>query len=171
MLKFAHDCRQLLPEIDRSQSFYMIADGEAIQIQPYDDEDVLSEVEKFNVDIGKGPASCTNTIGNACDRSHLFKAAKKSLQSVSSVTRVDFEDLVLENKIFGAIENDHRQLAAERRRNICKGLVKIARSLNKVVDWGLSNIDVALRAKSEICWKDKQISDGYILQLINLKID
>jgi hypothetical protein len=51
MLKFAHDCRQLLPEIDRSQNFYMIADGEAIQIQPYDDEDVLSEVEKFNVEF------------------------------------------------------------------------------------------------------------------------
>jgi hypothetical protein len=87
MLKFAHNCRQLLPEIDRSQSVYIFADGEAMQIQLYDDEDVLSEVEKFNVDIGKGPASCTNTIGNACDRSHLFKAAKKTLKSVSSMTR------------------------------------------------------------------------------------
>lgn len=134
MPNFVQQCRQLLSEDDQSQSFYMTADGEALQMQPFDGDDVMVLLQNINVDLGKGPASCTNTIGNACDRSHLFKAAKKTLKSINSETEVDFIDPVLENKLFKAMEVDHGQLSTEKRRNISKGIVKIARSLNKVVN-------------------------------------
>jgi hypothetical protein len=54
----------------------MVADGEQLQLQPYDDEEIMTMLEEYRIELGKGPASCTNTIGNACDRSHLLKAAK-----------------------------------------------------------------------------------------------
>jgi hypothetical protein len=135
MPKFVKQCRQLLPECDQDQSFNMIADGEALQIQPYDCDDVAAIVEECKINIGKGPASCTNTIGNACDRSNLLKAAKKTLKSVTTLTEVDFQDPVLENRIFKEIEHHNRQLSADKRTNICKGLIKIARSLARVVNF------------------------------------
>lgn len=134
MPKFVHQCRQLLLEDDQSQSFYMTADGEALQMQPFDSDEVMAILQNFNIDLGKGPASCTNTIGNACDRSNLFKAAKKTLKSIASETEVDFQDAVLENHLFQAMEVAHGQLTTEKRRNISKGVVKIVRSLNKVVN-------------------------------------
>jgi hypothetical protein len=82
MPQFVLQCRQLLPE-DNQQHSYMIADGEALQIQPYDKDDVAFILEEYKIDIGEGPASCINTIGNACDRNNLFKAAKKTLKSVT----------------------------------------------------------------------------------------
>lgn len=135
LTKFVEACRDLLLDDQKAQSFYMIADGEQLQLQPFDDPEVLSTLDNFNIDLAKGPASCTNTIGNACDRSNLFKATKKTMKAVSSVNELDFQDPVLELKIFNTIQTDHSLLSVEKRRNICKGVVKIARSLAKVVNY------------------------------------
>jgi hypothetical protein len=86
MTSFVQNCRDILPEDQRGQSFYMVADGEQLQLQPYDDEEIMTMLEEYHIELGKGLASCTNTFGNACDRSRLFKAAKKSLKSEKSVS-------------------------------------------------------------------------------------
>ena len=131
---FVDTCRKLLPEEDRKQSFYLIADGELLQMQPFDN-DVIQKMDEFNIDLGKGPASCTNTIGKACDRSNLFKSVKKTLKSVTSLTKVDFVDPVLEQRIQKIISKDHAKLSVEKRERIIRGVIKIARSLGRVVNF------------------------------------
>lgn len=132
---FVEQCRQLVPEDNRQQNFYMVADGEAIQVKPVEDDGIASILDSHMIDLGKGPASCTGTMGNACDRSNLFKASKKVLKSEKSLTVVDFEDPALEQVINAYISDSQSSLSAEKRRNISKGLIKVARSLARVVNF------------------------------------
>jgi len=83
----------------------MVADGEQIQIEPVENDEVSKILTENKIDFAKGPASSTNTIGNACDRSNLFKASKKVLKSLTSLTLEDFQDPVLEAQL----RNDYKQ--------------------------------------------------------------
>jgi hypothetical protein len=67
MTSFVGHFRELLPEDQREDSFYMTADGESLQTAPVQNDEVMKKLVEFNINLGKGPASCTNTIGNACD--------------------------------------------------------------------------------------------------------
>jgi hypothetical protein len=51
------------------------------------------------------------------------------------MTEVDFQGPVLESKILSAIAPDHGQLSLDKRRQVSKGLAKIARSLARVVNF------------------------------------
>ncbi len=99
MTSFIQNCRDILPEDQRDQSFYMVADGEQLQLQQYDDEKIMTMLEEYSIELGKGPASCTNMMGNACDRSHLFKAAKKVLKS-------GFEKLAMDLTVKGETQEN-----------------------------------------------------------------
>lgn len=76
--EFVNQCRSLLPSDRMDTDFYCVADGEELQIEPTANDDVIKILNDCHIHMGKGPASCTDTIGNACDRSNLFKASKKS---------------------------------------------------------------------------------------------
>jgi hypothetical protein len=118
----------------RDQSFYMVADGEEIQTKPVENDDISLIPSQQDICLGKGPASCTNTVGNACDRSNLFKASKKILKSQTSLTEQDFRDPVLESKIFSSISTSHPNISSSKAKFLSKGVVKITRSLARVVN-------------------------------------
>jgi len=107
VIPFVNECRSLLSTELEDDHFYLVADGEEVQIKPVDDDEVNNALMESRIDLGKGPASCTDTVGNACDRSNLFKASKKILKSQTSVTVNDFRDPILENKIKSTISENH----------------------------------------------------------------
>jgi len=111
--------------------FYLVADGEEVQIKPVDDDEVNNALMESRIDLGKGPASCTDTEGNACDRSNLFKI----LKSQTSVTVNDFRDPILENKIKSTISENHISISNSKAQFMSAGVVKIVRSIAKAVNY------------------------------------
>jgi hypothetical protein len=77
VIPFTEQCRQYVLPAERNESFYLIADGEEVQIEPLESDNICNSMNEANIDFVKGPASCTGTIGNACDRCNIFKASKK----------------------------------------------------------------------------------------------
>jgi len=136
---FVNKCRLLLQGSLEDESitdrFYLVADGEDAQIKPLEFDHVASILEENKIDLGKGPASCTNTVGNACDRSNLFKGAKKVLKNITSTSKSDFEDNILESKIYAVISLFHPNIPSQKRHFISKGIVKVVKSLAKVVNF------------------------------------
>ena len=49
------DSRQLMPTYLQDESFYMVADGEEIQIAPIEDDEINQCFTDANIDFGKGP--------------------------------------------------------------------------------------------------------------------
>jgi hypothetical protein len=140
VVTFVNKCRSLLydtieTDLNEAKRFYLVADGEDIQIQPLENDEVAKILEDNKIDLGKGPASCTNTIGNACDRSNLFKSTKKVNRHVNSSQKYDFEDLILEDKIFAILARFHSRIGNQKSRFISKGIVKIVKSLARVVNF------------------------------------
>jgi len=72
-----------------------VAEGEVIQIEPVENDEVSEILSHRDINFGKGPASSTNTVGNACDRSNLFKGAKKVLKSQTFLTENDTSKMIL----------------------------------------------------------------------------
>jgi transposase len=137
---FVGKCRNILMASmenteDFDDRFYLVADGEEIQLQPLEDDNVSNILESNKIDLGKGPAGCTNTVGNACDRSHLFKGGKKTLKCINSVTAVDFTDPLLEMAISNTIQRHNPNISSKKRQFISSGIVKIVKSLGKVVNF------------------------------------
>jgi hypothetical protein len=93
IIPFVKECRQSLPS-NNNEHFFLSFDGEDVQLSPFDDEEMIDLLDEDNTYLVKGPASCTHTIGNACDRSNLFKASKHNLKHLK-----DYEDLNLLQKI------------------------------------------------------------------------
>ena len=93
---------------DDDDSFFMVCDGEEVQIAALLKEDVANALDENKVDIvGKGAASCSGTVGNALDRSHLFKASKKVLmmeKKCKTLNPIDFSDASLNNAIIKKIK-------------------------------------------------------------------
>jgi hypothetical protein len=134
VIPFAKSCRLYLPEDMQQQSFYMIADGEETQIKPVECEDICQGLNNANIDFIKGPASCTDTIGNACDRSHVFKSAKKVAKNSKPYIAADYEDSSLEDVISKLFKDYHPNIHDSKRKVLSKGLVKLIRSLSIVVN-------------------------------------
>jgi hypothetical protein len=133
--KFVAARRENLPQEHSGESFYLVADGEEIQLKPLEDDEVCRTLSNCNIDLGKGPASCTNTIGNACDRSNLFKASKKVLKSQSVVSKEDFRDPVLEQKIIVATKATNSHITSRKINFIAEGIVKVLRSIGRVINY------------------------------------
>jgi len=55
-----------------SKNFYLVLDGEATQIQSLDNENIRKLLSENDIDIGKGPASCSGCCGNALDCGNLY---------------------------------------------------------------------------------------------------
>jgi hypothetical protein len=135
VIPFVNECRSLLSIELEDDHFYLVADGEEVQIKPIDDDEINNALIESRIDLGKGPASCTDTVGNACDRSNLFKASKKILKSHSSITVNDYRDPILENKITSTISENHPSITKAKAQFMSAGVVKIVRSLAKAVNY------------------------------------
>lgn len=78
-------------------------DGEKAQITIYEQADMLEELKKENVVVGKPPAS-TTSITQPCDHGSCFKASKAALKKIHDK---DVEDEVTKMKYLTAIFNCH----------------------------------------------------------------
>jgi hypothetical protein len=140
VVSFINKCRSLVEGsskdvVQNNERFYIVADGEDIQIRPLEYDDVATILEENKIDFGKGPASCTNTIGNACDRSNLFKGTKTVLKHITSANKTDFEDIILEDKLYAVMSQFHSGIPSAKARFFSKGMVKIVKSLARVVNF------------------------------------
>jgi hypothetical protein len=134
---FVDKCRQHLPRDIEDTSFYMVTDGEKLQIEPLDDAEVNQKLTESQINIGKGPASCTGTIGNAADRSHLFKATKKVLKTQPTILE-DNADILLSRRVCEYFKINHPCFSDSKANFLADGLVKVVRSLNKVVTYSIT---------------------------------
>jgi hypothetical protein len=110
-----------------NDNFYLVLDGEATQIQSLDDVDVRNILNNNKIDIGKGPASCSGCCGNALDCGNFFKSIKTSLRGKSGIGQENSPnselELFINNKILQT--EGIRNITADRRNKICKGIVHL----------------------------------------------
>ena len=111
--------------------------NEEVQIEPLQNTEVIRVLEEHNIHFGKGPASCTSTVSNACDLRNLFKAAKK--KSNDSLSKADFEDPVLEEQVSLSIASSQPTISAAKKRLIAHGLVHVVRSLGRTVNFQVAS--------------------------------
>src|SRR5205085_1657886 len=78
LLPFVENMRELCEQPDGA--FYLVTDGEPVQMAPLDDPALLARLNEARIDVGKGPASCSGVCGNALDVSDTFKAVKGRLR-------------------------------------------------------------------------------------------
>lgn len=74
---FLRESRRHFDKTDVDISFYLGVDGEELQIRPVEDDDIFNMLCDNEITLVKCPASFTGTIGNACNRSEVFKASKR----------------------------------------------------------------------------------------------
>jgi len=110
-----------------NDSFYLVLDGEATQIQALDDIDVRNILNNSKIDVGKGPASCSGCCGNALDCGNFFKSIKSSLRGKSGIGQENSSNSELELFISNKIteNNNINNLSADKRNKICKGVVHL----------------------------------------------
>jgi transposase len=105
IIPFTHSCRDHISPDELSKlphsNFYLTLDGEEMQCNVFDDKNIIEELERHKIIVGKGPASCTGFIGNALDVGPTFKATKASVKNVKLVV----EDPALENRIRMVLKN------------------------------------------------------------------
>ncbi len=65
MIQFVTACGELIPTDNQDQVFYLVADGEEIQVAPFQDDDLVKTFAAHKIHVGKGPASCSGFCGNA----------------------------------------------------------------------------------------------------------
>jgi hypothetical protein len=116
------------------QSFYMTADGEEAQIEPIECDDICKSLDNAKIAFVKGPASCSDTIGNACDRSNVFKSTMKVAKGSQPFIQADYDDASLENMVTTILKVHHHSIQDSKRRVLSKGLVILVRSLSIVVN-------------------------------------
>ncbi len=133
VLPFVDSSRAYVSLAKRDQSFYLVADGEEIQLRPVDDDKLANKFDEAKIDFVKGPASCTDTICNACDRSNIFKAAKKVSKSTDIEIAADEEDGSLKDLIYEILTKKHPNIGPSRSNVLSRGLVTVVRSLAHVV--------------------------------------
>lgn len=86
-------------EEGKDSSFYMVIDGEATQLKMLEDIQVMETIKTNNIDIGKGPASCSGVCGNALDCGNLHKAIKGKLRGKEGVGQGESPNSELEERI------------------------------------------------------------------------
>eukprot|EP01040_Poterioochromonas_malhamensis_P013694 gene13694-15094_t len=124
VLPFVHSCRESVSHKNLDQPFYLIADGEEIQIRTAHIDDKINSSAEAKFDFVKCQASCIDTIGNGCDRCNLFKAANKVVKSVNIEIDENEEDSSL----------NYPNIGASKRNVLSKGFVRIVRALSCAIN-------------------------------------
>lgn len=136
VIPFCQHCRESLPESERSkQSMFMVMDGENAQLQALDDAELMGQIVAANIDLGKGPASCSGTCGNACDRTKTFQAGKRVLKSsANGASQILFSNPALTQLIDEYLNSSGRfAFTALKRRHIAQAVSRLLKCLGKVM--------------------------------------
>jgi predicted transcriptional regulator len=109
---------------EENSNFYLVLDGEATQIGALDNQDTKNLLSNNNIDIGKGPASCSGVCGNALDCGNLFKAVKTTLKGKESLVARESMNSELESIIYKQTKIT-KYITRGRRRKIAVGIVAL----------------------------------------------
>eukprot|EP01040_Poterioochromonas_malhamensis_P010097 gene10097-10976_t len=131
ILPFVHSCREYVSPKNLDQPFYLIADGEEIQIRTAHTD---NKINNSAGTIRECQASCIDTIGNGCDRCNLFKAANKVVKSVNIEIDENEEDASLNYLIDQTLSKEHPNIDASKSNLLSKGFVRIVRALSSAVN-------------------------------------
>ncbi len=134
VLPFVHSCREYGSPKNLDQPFYLIADGEEIQIRTAHKDDKINNSAEAKFDFVKCQASCIDTIGNGCDRCNLFKAANMVVKSVNVEIDEKEEDASLKDVIDQTLTKEHPDIGASKSNVLSKGLVRIVQTLSCAVN-------------------------------------
>jgi hypothetical protein len=108
-------------------------DREQTQIKCYQDEQLLDELEKHYIAVGKPPASTTE-ITQPCDNGNCFRSPKASLRYLYE-EEVEY-DPVLVSTLKGIVEEQRQKysgISAAYEKSIVRGLIKVHHCLVKGV--------------------------------------
>lgn len=106
---------------------FITCDGEAKQIEVFQEDDILTLFNDNNIDLGKTPASCS-AICQSSDASPFFKAAKKALSFIDT----NFRKSVRLTKALSAIIRT-RQFTDQKKTTIIDALQRIVYVLHEVL--------------------------------------
>jgi hypothetical protein len=134
---FAKTCKARAPNMDR---FYLVIDGEATQLQPLDEGQLQHKFRQENIDLAKGPASCSGVCGNALDCGNLFKAVKGRLGKKAGIGQTQSVNSELEGLLDQQLKSiESLDLSADKRRKISTGLVHLLYQERAVLNFHLLN--------------------------------
>eukprot|EP01036_Dinobryon_divergens_P036267 gene36267-47196_t len=136
---------------DREQSFFLTCDGEDIQMIAVFQDDEVGAVLIAHRIVGKGCATCSGTVGNACDRSNTFKASKKVLKHNlvgKSVHKETFTDPGLVKMLESDMRINYPKITSAKRKHIADGLVRIVKSLAQF--YNSTRVSKVLRIKAAL---------------------
>jgi hypothetical protein len=135
----------LCPFVDQCRSFndakypygswmraYVTCDGEAKQIEIFQEDLQLQHLQTSKIDLGKLPASCSGVL-QPSDVSPFFKAMKKRLASSTSDT---YRDPALEKRLSDILKTAARAgcgLTSPQQKKLVDGLLVIVSALKETV--------------------------------------
>lgn len=99
---------------------FVYCDGEAKQIEAFQEELMLQLLRDLNIDLGKTPASCSG-ICQSSDVSNFFKAAKKHCQFIDEERPTDF---LLRDRLVRVFAARH-SFGATKRGWLVKSLIRV----------------------------------------------
>jgi hypothetical protein len=106
---------------------FLTCDGEPVQIEVFQEPEMIEAFKTALIDFGKTPASCS-AICQPSDVSNFFKASKKKLQN--SFER-DYGDADLEKKLLQVLGN--RNYNSEKKGLICDALLLVIYSIKETL--------------------------------------
>ena len=128
--------RNTLPLDWQDQTFFLTCDGEDCQIAAIEDDEVSRMLNENKIDVGKGCASCSGTVGNAADRSGVFCSAKMALKHSKQATtraKLDNSDPSLHALLTATIKSHQPNISSAMRNQISEGLIAIVKALEHVL--------------------------------------
>jgi len=126
IVDFVDECRDRVEDAQAKDTFYLVIDGEAAQLSALDDPETSKIICDNNIDIGKGPASCSGICGNALDCGNVFKATKTSMKGKTGVGQSESPDTDMETKIVNAFNSNEvlkENLSSEKKKKYATAIV------------------------------------------------
>ena len=114
----------------------MTCDEEDCQIAAIEDDEVSRILNENRIDVGKGCASCSGTVGNAADRSKVFCSTKMVLKHSKQATtraKLDNSDPSLHALLIATIKSHRPNISSAKRNQISEGLIAIVKALKHVL--------------------------------------
>ncbi len=131
LLQFVEDIRKGGPYLDTDNSImraFICCDGEAKQIEIFQEKEVLDALTAHSVDLGKLPASCSGIL-QASDVSPAFRSTKKYLKSIAEK---NYENNSVRDRLSNFL-NSKNYFTADKRRIIVEALLQISSAVKNSI--------------------------------------
>ena len=109
---------------------WLAMDGEAIQLQAFEDEDIIALINSSLIDVGKTPASCS-AICQASDISNDFKAEKKFMKGI--LNRNWDNNPTLRRRLETLFSSKASSMSSELRRKSVNSLLQLTYTAHNVL--------------------------------------